>query len=98
MIESIILVVIFAFGAYTYRVGKEVGGYLPFWRNILSKGPSRQVTIDLYISTTILCVFMVLDAPKVGISLVWVFLYVVVAVFMGSFGPLLYLLHRVVVT
>ncbi len=41
---------------------------------------------------------MVYDAIEVGISLVWVSLYILIAVFMASFGPLLYLLHRFIVT
>lgn len=98
MIETILVAVILAFGAYTYKVGRDAGGYLPFWRSILSTGPSRQVTIDLYIATTILCVLMVLDALEVGISMLWVAVYIVIAVFMASFGPLLYLLHRLIVT
>ena len=97
MIESLLVVVIVAFAIYTWRVGREAGGYARFIRNILSTGPGRQVTLDLYIATTILCIWMVYDALEVGISLVWVALYIGIAVFMASFGPLLYLLHRFVV-
>ncbi len=97
MIEILIIAVIFAFGIYTYRVGRDIGGYMPFIRSVLGTGPSRQVVVDLYISTTILCVLMVYDALEVGISLAWVGLYILIAVFMASFGPLLYLLHRFVV-
>lgn len=98
MVETLITVTILAFGLYTWRIGREVGGYMPFIRSILSTGPSRQVTIDLYISLTILCAWMVHDAAEVGISMAWTALYIVIAVFMGSFGPLLYLLHRFIVT
>ena len=94
MIIASIVVIIFLFGLYTYKVGNDVGGYVPFWRALLKSGPSKQVTIDLYIAITILCIWMVYDALEMGISLVWVGLYILVAVFMGSFGPLLYLLHR----
>ena len=98
MPETFIAIVIAAFALYTWRVGREAGGYLPFIRSILSTGPGRQVTIDLYIATTILCVWMVYDAIEVGISLLWVSLYILIAVFMASFGPLFYLLHRFIVT
>lgn len=98
MIETILAVVIIVFGIYTYRVGREAGGYIPFWRSILITGPGRQVTIDLYIAVTILCILMILDAMEVGISLLWVAVYIVVAAFMGSFGPLIYLLHRFLVS
>ena len=98
MPEILIGAVIVAFALYTWRVGRDVGGYLPFIRSILSTGPGRQVKIDLYIATTILCIWMVFDAIEVGISLLWVSLYILIAVFMASFGPLLYLLHRFSVT
>ena len=98
MPEILIGAVIVSFALYTWRVGRDVGGYLPFIRSILSTGPGRQVTIDLYIATTILCIWMVFDAIEVGISLLWVSLYILIAVFMASFGPLLYLLHRFSVT
>lgn len=94
MIATLLAVVIVAFAFYTWRVGREAGGYARFIRGILATGPGRQVTLDLYIATTILCIWMVYDALEVGISLVWVTLYIGIAVFMASFGPLLYLLHR----
>ena len=97
MIEFIIIAVIIAFGVYTYRVGRDIGGYVPFIRSVMSTGPSRQVVVDLYISTTILCIWMIYDALEVGISMAWVTLYIVIAVFMASFGPLFYLLHRFLV-
>lgn len=98
MIEILLVIIIVTFGIYTYRVSRKAGGYIPFWRSLLRTSPSRQVTIDLYIATTILCVWMVFDAIEVGISLAWVTLYIVIAVFLASFGPLLYLLHRFIVT
>ena len=98
MIESLIVAVIIAFGIYTYRVGKEAGGYIPFCRILLKTGPGRQVAIDLYIAISILCVLMVYDAMQVGISWIWVTIYIGIAIVMGSFGPLLYLLHRFFVT
>ena len=97
MIIASIVVIIVLFGLYTYKVGNDVGGYVPFWRALLNNGPSKQVTIDLYIAITILCIWMIYDALEMGISLVWVGLYILVAVFMGSLGPLLYLLHRFLV-
>lgn len=98
MIETLLIAVIASFGVYTYRVGRDAGGYLAFWRSILRTGPGRQVTLDLYIATAILCILMVVDAIEVGISLWWVSLYILIAAFMASFGPLLYLLHRFLVT
>lgn len=97
MIVTLLVIVIVAFAIYTWRVGREVGGYARFIRSILSTGPGRQVTLDLYIATTILCIWMIYDAIEVGISLVWVSLYILIALFMASFGPLLYLLHRFIV-
>lgn len=97
IIAAAIAVVIIAFGVYTYRVGRAAGGYAGFWRQLWSSGPARQVTVDLYIAVSILCGLMVVDALREGISLAWVALYILVAIFMGSFGPLLYLLHRVLV-
>lgn len=94
MVTTALFSIILAFGLYTYKVGRESGGYVQFWRSILSTGPSRQVTIDLYISIAILCVVMITDAVEVGIPLHWVALYIILALFMGSFGPLFYLIHR----
>ncbi len=97
MVEALLVIVIVAFALYTWRVGRAAGGYAPFIRSILSTGPGRQVTLDLYIATTILCIWMVYDALEVGISLAWVSLYILIAAFMASFGSLLYLLHRFLV-
>ncbi|MBT8422034.1 MAG: hypothetical protein KJP03_02855 [Gammaproteobacteria bacterium] len=36
MIEALLVIVIVAFGAYTYRVGRNIGGYIPFIRTVLS--------------------------------------------------------------
>ena len=98
MIEALLIVVIIGFGIYTFRIGRKAGGYMAFCRSILKTGPSRQVAVDLYIAITLLCIIMVYDAIEVGISLVWVTLYIIISIFMGSFGPLLYLLHRFIVT
>ena len=97
MIVSLLVVVIDAFALYAWRVGRDAGGYRHFIRSILSTGPGRQVALDLCIATTILCVWMVHEALEVGISLARVSLYILVAVFIASFGPLLYLLRRFLV-
>ena len=97
MLVTLIGIVIVLFGIYTYKIGRDVGGYGPFMKSVLSIGPGRQVVVDLFISLTMICVWMVIDAIRVGISLAWVALYIVIAIFMGSFGPLFYLLHRFLV-
>lgn len=97
MIVTLLVIVIIAFAIHTWRVGREVGGYARFTRSILSTGPGRQVTLDLYIASTILCIWMIYDVLEVGISLVRVSLYIVIAVFLVSFGPLRYLPHRFLV-
>ncbi len=86
--------VIVALALCTWRAGHAAGGDAPFIRNTLSIGPGRQVTLDPCIATTILCAWMAYAPLEVGISPPWALPCIVIAVFMTSFAPLLYLLHR----
>lgn len=65
-------------------------GYLGFLREALSSLAGIAVMIDLTIALTMVAVWMWNDARRRGIAVVP---YLVVGLFLGSVGPLLYLLR-----
>jgi len=65
-------------------------GYVGVFREVLSTLPGILVTVDLTIALTMVAVWMWNDAKRRGIAVVP---YMVIGLFLGSIGPLLYLLR-----
>jgi hypothetical protein len=66
-------------------------GYVGVFREVLSTLPGILVSVDLTIALTLVAIWMWNDAKRRGIAVVP---YLVVGLFLGSVGPLLYLLRR----
>jgi hypothetical protein len=82
--------VILAFGDLTaYAVYQH--GYLAFFDLHQANAINLQIFADLVISLGLASIWMVSDARSRGISPVP---YLLVTLFLGSFGPLFYLLRR----
>jgi hypothetical protein len=90
MSRTLLILVFAAFGAYSTYVLFDVG-YLGVLRTHLVNSGSVQVACDLLIALGLVCVWMVRDARGRGTN-PWPF--VLATLFLGSFGPLLYLLLR----
>lgn len=97
MVTAILILITIAFAVYTYQAGHDAGGYVRFWKSAWKRPASRQVVIDLYIAVTILAVWMIYDSTQVGISKLFIAVYLLISVFMGSFGILFYLIHRSII-
>ena len=65
-------------------------GYMGFVREVLSSVPAIAVLVDLTIALTLVGIWMWNDAKRRGIAVVP---YLIVGLFLGSVGPLLYLLR-----
>jgi hypothetical protein len=65
-------------------------GYMGFIREVLSTVPGIAVLVDLTIALTLVGIWMWNDAKRRGIAVVP---YLVIGLFLGSVGPLLYLLR-----
>lgn len=83
LIDALVL-----FGAFSLWVLLEYG-YFGLWQAAFANIATTQVTIDLIICATLICVWMVRDARSQGRNALP---YVVLTLTAGSFGPLLYLL------
>lgn len=66
-------------------------GYIGFFEVLLSNAVGIQVLVDLCIALAMVVVWMVRDARERGISATP---YIVVTLFIGSIGPLAYLIRR----
>ncbi len=88
--KTILVFSLVAFGIVTVLALLEVGYWGLLEPPFYSWG-AAQVFIDLVIVCLLACLWMIADARKRGLS-VWPFL--LITVFAGSFGPLLYLLWR----
>ena len=86
----LILVVLIAFGALTGYALYDVG-VLGILRAASADSGAIQIFVDLVIVCALACVWMFFDGRKRGLN-PWP--YVVITLFTGSFGPLLYLLRR----
>ncbi len=73
-----------AYAVYQY-------GYLEFFRVAMTNAITIQLSIDLVIALSLITLWMWRDARERGMSVVP---YLVVTLFLGSLGPLLYLLRR----
>jgi hypothetical protein len=86
----LLALVLAAFTAYTgYAVA--VHGYVGFFEALMSSAAGIQVLLDLVIALTLVLVWMAGDAQQRGLPF-W--RYAAVCVFLGSIGPLAYLIHR----
>lgn len=90
MPRILLYLVLAAFGAWSTWALVDVG-YLSIWRGQFTSSGGIQVLCDLVISLSLVCVWMNRDARARGRS-AWPF--IVGTVFLGSFGPLLYLVLR----
>jgi hypothetical protein len=90
MARTVLILILAAFGAYSGFVVYQVG-YLGILHSHLSNAGGIQVLCDLTISLTLVCIWMVGDARRQGRN-PWP--YLAATLFLGSFGPLLYLLLR----
>ncbi|MEZ5649561.1 MAG: DUF2834 domain-containing protein [Burkholderiaceae bacterium] len=86
----LLIVVLAAFGALSGYAMLEVGYFGIFAAGLADAG-GLQLLVDLVIACTLAMIWMVDDARHRGRT-VWP--YLVLTLFAGSFGPLLYLLHR----
>jgi hypothetical protein len=90
MARTLLILLFAAFGAWSTYVLFDVG-YVGILRSHLVNSGSIQVACDLVIALGLVCAWMVQDARSRGRN-AWPF--VIATVFLGSFGPLLYLLLR----
>lgn len=86
----LLLVVTAAFGALSLVALMDVG-YLGIFEPHFQSWGGAQVFADLVIVCLLACIWMVNDARTSGIP-AWPF--IVLTLFLGSFGPLAYLLVR----
>lgn len=89
-VTVILSIVLIGFLALTACAVSQVG-YVGILEGGLASWGSVQIFADLVIACSLAVVWMVVDARERGLN-PWPF--VVVTLFAGSFGPLLYLLRR----
>lgn len=87
---ALLTVVIALFSVLTVLALTDVG-YLGIFEPHFQTWGGGQVFADLVIVCTLACIWMLSDARTSGVS-AWPFL--VITLFLGSFGPLLYLVAR----
>jgi hypothetical protein len=85
-----LLLVIVAFGALSALALQDVGYFGIIAPHFRSWG-GAQVFADLTILAVLFCIWMVRDAHQRGVA-AWPF--ILLTVFLGSFGPLVYLIRR----
>lgn len=90
MRNLIVLLVLFAFGAYSAYVMWQFG-YLGIWQAGFGNLATLQILLDLVITCLLITGWMIGDARAKGLK-AWPFVAVTIAA--GSFGPLLYLVYR----
>ena len=86
--KPVVIAILLAFGAYTLYAMSEVGLSGIYLAGLANAG-SLQVLLDLVIVCFLISCWMVIDARASGRN-PWP--YVLITLFAGSFGPLLYLL------
>jgi len=91
MAKTLLLtIVLAAFSALTfYAIGTY--GYVGYFQVLLSNLASVHVSADVLIALTLVFVWMSIDAKERGLPF-W--RYAVLGLFLGSVGPLAYLIHR----
>lgn len=86
--KAVLALVFAAFGAFSLYVIAQLG-YLGLWQAALSNLAGWQVTVDLVITSLLLLSWLWRDARAMGRRF-W--LYALLTLAAGCFGPLLYLL------
>lgn len=69
-------------------------GYFGFFGAALTNSANTQVFVDLSIALLLINFWMIQDTRRRGDSLIALCPYLLISLFFGSFGPLLYLLQR----
>ena len=87
---SALVLVLLGFGLLSTYATLQVG-YLGIWQSSFANWGTLQVLCDLIVTSSLAALWMLQDARRRGVN-AWPF--VVVTLFLGSFGPLLYLLRR----
>jgi hypothetical protein len=88
--QTVILMVIVLFGVYSL-VPVYQFGYAGVFRQSFSNSATTQVSLDLIIALSLICIWIWADARQNGWSPIP---FIIITVVAGSFGPLLYLLRR----
>ena len=87
---AVLVGALLVFGAVS-AVALAEHGYLGLWAFLFQGSAERQVALDLTVAMFLVLSWVVADARTSGVP-AWP--YIVVTLFMGSLGPLGYLLHR----
>jgi hypothetical protein len=91
MAKTLLLVVVLvAFSALTLEAITTYG-YIGYFQALFSNLASVHVTADVFIALTLVFIWMSIDAKERGLPF-W--RYAVAGIFLGSAGPLAYLIHR----
>ncbi len=90
LFKGLVFIVLAAFGAFSTWVMLEIG-YFGIWQAGIANVGALQVLLDLVIVCGLGCVWTFADARRHGVN-PWPF--VLITIFAGSFGLLLYLLVR----
>ena len=91
MTKTLVLaLVLTAFSALTLHAIAS-HGYLGYFEVLLSSAAGVHITADVVIALTLVFVWMAGDAQERGLPF-W--RYAVLGLFLGSVGPLAYLIHR----
>lgn len=90
MKKTILFLVLASFGVFSTYV-LYVHGYLGLWQTGFTNLGTLQILLDLVIACCLIASWMVVDAPKHGMSAAP---YIVITLAAGSIGPLLYLIRR----
>lgn len=86
----VLALVLAAFGGFTaYAIAAH--GYVGFFEAVLASAAGVQVLLDAVIALTLVLVWMASDAHERGLPF-W--RYAATTFFLGSVGPLAYLIHR----
>jgi len=84
------LIVFIAFAIWTAILSHNYN-FLSFFKPIFASGPATQVLTDLTIAITMVLIWIYKDAAATNRKF-WP--YLVITIFLGSFGPLLYFILR----
>jgi hypothetical protein len=87
---ALLALVLAAFSVLTFEAIATYG-YVGYFRELFSNLASVHVSADVFIALTLVFVWMSIDAKERGLPF-W--RYAALGLFLGSAGPLAYLIHR----
>lgn len=90
--KKIFLLILILFSAFSFW-GAGKYGYFSFFE-VFKSAPSTQVFLDLVIALNLFIYWMVLDNKNHGHRFIKILPFIIVTFFLGSMGPLLYLVLR----